>query len=174
MLLTCSTKATILFFILIISFSLHSQSEDEVDIPLEIQADTVIRTDFIVETGQTCIIRSRVLFYPSIRLIVERGAKLSIEGGTLTNACNGLWQGIELRGNACQPQNIAYQGVVEVLNGGTIENAVCGIRTIKMQPDEEGVDPDYSGGIIWADNAGFINNKTAVEFYSYPGYQSIS
>lgn len=122
--------------------------------------------------GSTLTITSNVSFSADSKIIVERGAKLILDGGTLTNACEGLWRGIEVWGNINQPQNPQYQGWVEIINGGIIENAMYGIRTIHAEDDETGegeiLDPTTSGGIVFANTARFINNKTAVRFYSYP------
>jgi len=124
-----------------------------------------------IEEGGTLIIEGRVAMPEGAKIIVERGGKLIIDGGTITNACSGLWKGIELRGTASAGQNPTDQGWVQVINGGTVENAEYAIRTIRADDDINGdgeiLDLAYTGGIIHATDAHFINNQTAVKFYSY-------
>jgi hypothetical protein len=100
----------------------------------------------------------------SARLIVRPGGKLIVDGGTLTSACpNEMWQGIEVVGDRTKRQLPQYQGTVELKNGATIENALCGIRTGLF------TDNDYltTGGIITAESATFRNNRQSVVINSY-------
>ena len=143
------------------------------DIPLEITSDKTwydvryINSDLIVKSGNTLTIREKIGFIKQAKIIIEPGAKLILDGGTLTNACGTMWQGIEVWGNrdlSQYPQS--NQGVVELKNGATIENARCAITT--CQKDAEGnILWDYTGGIIHAKDANFINNRKAIEFLSY-------
>jgi hypothetical protein len=127
--------------------------------------------NLIIETGGVLTITSELYVPVDCKIIVKRGGKLIIDGGTLTNACDGLWKGIEVWGTSNQSQSYTYQGAVEIINGGTIENAICGIQTIRYAiPDGGGVEaPDYSytGGLVFCDNSNFINNETAVKFWPY-------
>jgi hypothetical protein len=101
------------------------------------------------------------------RIIVRPGGKLVVDGGTITSACSGeMWQGIEVVGNPDKRQIPQWQGVVELKNGATIENAHCAIRT-GLQGDSVYV---TTGGIIQADSAFFINNRRSVEFMSYTNH----
>lgn len=127
-------------------------------------------------SGSTLTITSTVSFVSNAKIIVERGAKLVLNGDILT--CNeGMWQGIEVWGTASATQNPIDQGWVQVINDGIIENAVCGIRAVKMSipggDSEEAPDYTYTGGIIQATDAHFINNQTAVQFYDY-SHSSVS
>jgi hypothetical protein len=134
--------------------------------------------DVRICSGSTLTITNTVSFVSNAKIIVERGAKLVLNGGILT--CNeGMWQGIEVWGTASAYQNPVDQGWVQIINDGTIENAVCGIRAVKMDnsiPPPGGDDlPNYTytGGIIQASDAHFINNQTAVQFYNY-SHNSVS
>ena len=143
------------------------------DIPLEITSDKTwydvryINSDLIVKSGNTLTIREKIGFIKQAKIIIEPGAKLILDGGTLTNACGTMWQGIEVWGNrdlSQYPQS--NQGVVELKNGATIENARCAITT--CQKDAVGnILWAYTGGIIHAKDANFINNRKAIEFLSY-------
>ena len=135
--------------------------------------------DVIIEQGGVLTVESDVYFNAGSKLIVERGGKLVVdEGGRLTSNCIDPWKGIELWGTVNQPQTQPYQGVVEIKNDGVIENAVCGISTIRYEvPDgegEEAPDYNYTGGIILADGAIFRNNEIGVKFWPYDSYSSVS
>jgi len=125
----------------------------------------------IILKGKTLTIATTVECHKNARIIVEPGAKLIVNGGTLTSICYGiLWKGIEVQGNINQIQSPTYQGVVELKNGATIENAVCGISVV----NKNGIlfppfplSSKYGGGIIQATDAYFVNNTQAVCFARY-------
>jgi subtilisin family serine protease len=97
----------------------------------------------IIPNGITLTVTSQVKCDIDTRITIHPGGKLIIDGGVLTNACeNEMWQGITVIGDI---KNYSC-GIVELRNGGTIENALVGIHAV-------------SGGIIEANNAYFINNK---------------
>ncbi len=99
-------------------------------------------------------------------IIVEAGAKLVVDDATLTSGCS--WQGVILEGDPLEGQyevNGDYlQGIIELKNGAVIENANDGIIT--------GYDWNTAGGIIWADEATFRNNKRDVAFWKYQNYEN--
>jgi hypothetical protein len=138
------------------------------------ESDWSLKGNLLIEPGKTLIIKGKVNMPPDSKIIVKRGAKLIIDGGYITNGCGYLWKGIEVWGTTTQPQNPAYQGWVQVINGGTIENSSMGIYTNKPMPDDNnGWDPGYTGGIVQGTDAHFINNKVAVQFFGY-SYTSLS
>ncbi|MCY7408984.1 MAG: hypothetical protein LH473_01805, partial [Chitinophagales bacterium] len=110
---------------------------------------------------------------------VDKGAKLIIDGATLTNSCGYLWSGIQVTGDPFQDQSYNtgtgyynYQGWLVMKNGATIENAYIGA----MADEASYTTPDYTypngngtkgGGIIQADNSSFINCRKAIGFGSY-------
>ncbi len=135
----------------------------------------IISCKVVVEEGAQLTITSQILLYPSVKIVVERGAKLIINEGTLDCISkNELWLGIEIHGNTDEIQANVYQGLLEI-NGGTIENANCAVKTYKPDPSMEAdpLDPEYSGmegwtgGIVVATNATFRNNRNAVVFALY-------
>ncbi|MEZ5195270.1 MAG: T9SS type A sorting domain-containing protein [Bacteroidales bacterium] len=126
--------------------------------------------DIIVTSGSKMIVEGEIGFVEGSKLIVERGGYLVIDGGTLSGCCNKMWKGIEQWGTASATQNPVDQGWVEIINGGTIENALVGIKTCKISVDPtegEVVDLNYTGGIVQASEAVFRNNRFAVIFYDY-------
>jgi hypothetical protein len=120
-----------------------------------------------IDSGAILTITSTIHCTDNARIIVRPGGKLIVDGGTLTSACSGeMWQGIEIEGDRTKRQLPQYQGKVELRNGATIENAMCGIRTCLSS------DISYltAGGIIEADQAVFRNNRRAIEINSYKYY----
>jgi len=120
-----------------------------------------------------------VLVNPDVNIIVKRGGTLNIDGGKITSACGEMWQGVEVWGDPTRSCSGDYQGTVIVQNGGTIENAEYGIRTIKAvdnPPPGQGetLDYNYTGGIVYGVGGNFKNNKTSVRFYNYVHENSLS
>jgi hypothetical protein len=95
------------------------------------------------------------------KIVVEPGAKLTVDGGIITNKCGKMWQGIELWGDGNQIQTANLQGVIYVLNGGTIENAHEAISVYNTSIYGQ------HGGMVFCDGANFINNRRSVSFLSY-------
>ncbi|HPI30871.1 MAG TPA: hypothetical protein PLS26_10120, partial [Bacteroidales bacterium] len=129
-------------------------------------------SDIVVKSGITWVVECKILMPNDAKIIVEPGAKLILDGGYITNCSNTFWQGIEVHGNSAlsqYPISGAYQqGIVQIINGGTIENAVCGIKTINSDASNPSL---TTGGIIRADHAVFHNCKTTIEFLPYQNYQ---
>ena len=126
----------------------------------------IINQPVVINSGATLRITSEVRFNKNVTITVNRGGKLIIDGGTLTNACTGeLWQGVFVEGNPNDStQADSMQGVVELINGAEIQNAECGIN---VGLEKLGIAPEMcvaGVGIVRATNASFINNKKAVEF----------
>ena len=130
---------------------------------LYVNTTMLLGDTFCVNCGKTVIVTDTLHCAPSARIIVRPGGKLVVDGGTLTNSCTGeMWQGIFVEGHRNLNQSAVTQGKVELRNGATVENALCGIRT--SAPGESW---HTSGGIVQAENATFRNNRKAVEFLSY-------
>ncbi|RLD87187.1 MAG: hypothetical protein DRJ09_10710 [Bacteroidetes bacterium] len=131
-----------------------------------------IYNTIFVSNGVTMTVKTELQMGVNAKIVVARGATLVIDGGTITHVCPDLWPGVELRGNAgIAYQDTVNQGRVIIKNGGTIEYAVSGIKTIATFSDDDSTyydDLTYAGGIILADNATFKNNHTDVWFFPYP------
>ena len=137
-----------------------------------INGEILINEDVKIYSGKEVTIKNlKFKFNSNKKLIIEPGAKLVLDNSVLTSVDNCeqsiMWQGIEVWGNRDLPQYPeSNQGVVELKNGATIENARCAITT--CQKDAEGnILWAYTGGIIHAKDANFINNRKAIEFLSY-------
>lgn len=98
------------------------------------------------------------------KIILERGAELVVENATITNNCGEMWAGIEAWGNISTPQVFTAnaQSRVRLINA-TIEHARNAIALTRSGYS------GYGGGILYADNSRFFNNKRSVEFIQYIG-----
>jgi hypothetical protein len=139
-------------------------------------APTDIIGDLVVKAGNLLTIKCKVSFSPGSRLIVEPTAKLVLDGGILTANCSGIWPGVQVWGNSSQAQTISrsfpnvgmpfYQGMVSIINGGSIQKARVGITTIAKY-NNGNLNWNKTGGIIQAVGANFVSNSKDVEFMYY-------
>ena len=142
----------------------HVITEDEIwDFNYKSYQDIVINPNVILTI--TC----QLEMVSQAKIIVKPGGKLIVDGGTITKALHeGKWQGIQVWGNDREHQYAIdgeyKQGVLELRNGATIENAICAVEL--WNPG------DYrsEGGIIHADNAVFRNNAKAVHAINYTNF----
>lgn len=126
-------------------------------------SDMYIYDDVIIKSGNTLTIQGNVYFGCWSKIIVEKNAKLIIDGGHLT-ALNTIkkWNGIYLYGNPDKPtSDLSEHGYVEVKNNSLIENASYAINNFW--------DTDYmGGGIIKVSNSTFKNCIRAINLSYYP------
>ncbi len=125
-------------------------------------------SDIRILPGTTATIYGTLKMGIGASIIVERSAKLIVDGGTITNACPDMWHGIEVWGNSNAAQDTYHQGWVILKNGATLENAEQAVATIKN--DNNTSDLTYAGGIIQADDSHFKNNTYSVMMFPYPMY----
>lgn len=143
--------------------------------PLEISSNTtwsannaLLTVPVNVLSGAVLRVTGTVHCTPDAIIIVEPGGKLIVNGGTIKNACDEHWQGIQVWGNRNAHQfpdaNGNYlQGYLEI-NNSTIENAICAVNLWK--PDDW-----YStGGILKATNSTFRNNSRSIHALLYRNY----
>jgi hypothetical protein len=119
--------------------------------------------DVVIQNRASLIVTGRIRMAENARIIIEPGSKLILDGGIITNTCGDLWQGIEVWGDPNATQTPQNQGIVQVINGGTIENAEVAIRVGSEDYTGKG------GGMVFTSNAEFNNNDISVWFdpYSY-------
>lgn len=124
--------------------------------------DKRVPKNIIINTGCELIIKGTVWMKEACNILVKKGAKLRIEGGTITSTCpNKFWSGIIVNGVRDLPQNPINQGWVSIRNGKII-NARIGIHSINSTPY-----PPSGGGMITAYGATFLNNVIAVQMEKY-------
>jgi hypothetical protein len=135
--------------------------------------------EITIKDGAVLTVMADVFLDEDAKIVVERKGKLVVDGGRITCSC-GMWKGIEVWGDPAQQSSNSYQGWVVIQNEGTIENAIVGIRTVKVEENggEGFVNLNFAGGIVQTVNANFINNKEAIHFFKYPAigytYQNTS
>ncbi|MFN8397691.1 MAG: hypothetical protein U0176_23935 [Bacteroidia bacterium] len=133
--------------------------------------------DIVVKPGATLTIKCRVGMANRGRIIVERGARLIIDGGEVY-AWGSNWAGIQVWGTTAMKQKIEAsglsldQGIVNIINDGTVADAENGITTIKYDGQGNWDWGGYTGGIIQCDGARFINNWRAIQYLSYRNFNS--
>ena len=126
-----------------------------------------IASEIIVDSLSVLYVYDTAKLRREARIIVRPGGKLIVNGGMLTNACDGeMWQGIIVEGNANIRQAALAQGSV-ILTNATIENARDAICTMGSNPDSVF---EHTGGIIQATNTLFRNNRRSVAFLSYENH----
>ena len=113
-----------------------------------------IKGNLQILTGVTLVLTGNLTMPEDKQIIIEPGAKLIVDGGTITNGCGNMWGGIVVKGNDNLPQTTTNQGALYVWNGATIENAQTAVTV-------EG------GGVIQASNSNFLNNRYDVVMESY-------
>jgi len=135
----------------------------------EWEGQHTICSDIVIEPNAklTLLPGCELNMFTEAKIIIKRTAELVIDDAVITDNNNQLWQGINVWGNANQGQLYTYQGNVKIINGGVIENAVCGIQTIKFNETTGAPDYNYTGGMVFADVGTFKNCRVAAKFWSY-------
>ncbi len=128
--------------------------------------DRIMKNNLIIGNGAQLTIKNCQIHMPQgASIVVKQGGRLVLDGAVLTNKCDLMWNGIEVWGYRNENQflqNGSYrQGYLELINGATIENAICAVQL--WRPGMRA----YTGGIVHADNAIFRNNSKAVKVMSY-------
>jgi hypothetical protein len=128
-------------------------------------ASRTINGSIRVKSGATLTISGNgtTIYMPSRgRILVEKGAKLIIDGARLTNECKGtMWLGIQLQGDINKQPLASYQGYLELKNDAKLEHARLAITNFDF-------DDGQGGGIIKASNSHIDNCKMAVCLNNYP------
>ncbi len=142
-----------------------------------------LTSGIVIEPGGKLTVKGQISMPLQAKIIVKAGnpttggGQLIIDGGKFTTECNGLWKGIEVWGDPTLSQTAVtstgalIQGHASVIHGGTVMNAEIGILASARSSEQNDEDPyGFSGGIVSADSAFFINNSIAVQFDPYNQY----
>ncbi len=108
----------------------------------------------IVPSGATLNITAIQNMTPGVSITVQPNGKVNLSTGGELRACNLVWTGVIVNGNAGLSQTAANQGVFNMSGNSIIRNAGLGIKV-------------NSGGILTTKVARFIDNKVDVEFLPY-------
>ncbi len=130
------------------------------------QDDISMKRDIRIKAGYSLTVKKKLSMPKQGKIIVERGAKLMVDGGTITNFCEEMWQGIIVEGDPMEHQfadvNGNYaQGYLECKNGATIEYAHDAVMLWNPYIYNE------HGGIVKATDSHFLNNRRSVSFMAY-------
>ncbi|HRP89811.1 MAG TPA: T9SS type A sorting domain-containing protein [Edaphocola sp.] len=120
--------------------------------------------DIIVKAGKTLTITCEVQMPPGGKIIVEKGAKLVLDAGTITSYHpKASWKGIELYGDKNAQPIPTNQGRLEMKNNSLIEYAELGVQDFITNVWN-------GGGIINVYNSTFKDCRRAVALNDYPNY----
>ena len=126
--------------------------------------------DIHVHSGAELLIEAKIGMRQGTRILVERNARLVINNvGVVTKGCDAPhWTGIQVLGNSqkVQPERNApltdlTQASIVWIDNGTVEWARCGVTA------GGGYGSEFWGGLVWTNNATFLDNRKDVEFMSY-------
>lgn len=124
--------------------------------------DDEIYSNIVIENGADLTINnSTILMHDETNIIVQPGGKLILNNSTINTMCEqNKWAGIQVWGDINNTQTEEYQGKLEMYNS-TISNAHEAVQLWKPG--------DYSktGGMIYAENSTFLNNRRAISFLSF-------
>ncbi|MEI6347149.1 MAG: T9SS type A sorting domain-containing protein [Bacteroidota bacterium] len=129
--------------------------------------------DIVIKSGGVLTVTGEILMPYEGKLIIERGGKLVIDGGKIKcSSADKQWKGIEIWGTPDKTQylsDLPYQGQIEILNGGSIENAEVAVYLGKRNSQGNYIS-GFEGGLFKATNATFKNNKVVTVFQPYHNY----
>ena len=116
-----------------------------------------------VETSATLKITCEVRMAKDLTITVKKGGQLILDGGLITNLCNGEpWGGIIVEGSANESQyKPGKHGRVITKDGSMIQNAIIAVKLI-------------GGGHISANGTVFLNNQVGVEYLPYSNFWPFS
>ncbi|MBA2610991.1 MAG: T9SS type A sorting domain-containing protein [Bacteroidetes bacterium] len=134
-----------------------------------------IRGDITINSGVELIIKCNINMTKDAKIYVNKGAKLTLDGGTISNYCGELWGGIEVFGDNTLPQYIdpttfmpLYQGMVVLKNSAKIANAKNGVSLGQRNSTSGLFISGTGGGIVQANPlTTFENNIVDVDFLNY-------
>ncbi|MFT7611993.1 MAG: hypothetical protein ACI9J3_000942 [Parvicellaceae bacterium] len=136
--------------------------DEEIDRLIFSASDIVVTNNSVL----TIEANAELLMNVGKSITVEKGSKIIIEGGIITNQCGEFWKGIILEGSAGLSQlNPLNRGTL-IMNGGTIEYARNAVQLVGEHPSG-GLDWTKTGGVVGIDGATFRNNWRSFEFMSY-------
>ncbi len=117
--------------------------------------------NILVKSGSILTITDTVEINGGIKIMIEPGAKLVVDGGTLTKYCNARWQGIQVYGQSGLHQTTANQGILVTKNDAVIEFANQAVEVWKKDVW------NTMGGMVNLENTTFRNNGKSIAFFPY-------
>ncbi|MBI2259558.1 MAG: hypothetical protein HYU67_11780, partial [Flavobacteriia bacterium] len=145
----------------IVNLNTDNSFKEEISTTTTWNTSRHLKNHLVIKNDAVLTITSTIFVGKDRKIIIEPGAKLIIDGGTITSECGSFWEGIEIWGNSAQTQTQGHQGTLIMKNGAVLENAHEAVRVWK--PD----DWASTGGIIHATNSFFRNNWRSIEYIFY-------
>jgi len=130
-----------------------------------------------ITNNSTVTITGEVQMVEGTSITIEPGSRLIIDGGTITNACGGLWKGIYVEGITSETQTVDggfnnnTMGLLALINGAVIKNAQIAVRNYGVLANGD-TDASKRGGVIKAKKSYFINNVVDVDFQPYMKFKT--
>lgn len=174
----CADNETVVFYNVSSGFSIASCGTAPLDRYIS-EPDKVYDTNMsingkvFIQPGAQLTITSEISFSPNSQIIVRRGGKLHVNGGTLTRCeSQGFWQGIVVEGNSTLPQptdpfgmpGSDEAGIVLTTNDAEIKYARHAITANTFDP---WWDESNRGGLVYCENTKFIKCHRSAAFYQY-------
>lgn len=119
---------------------------------------------------QTRVLMNDDIFVPEGKKIyIKPWSYIALENCTIDKLpeAPGMWKGIQVWGQADQPQDYQHQGVL-YMNNASIKNAIVAVDLWKPWQY------DQTGGILSAYNSSFINNAKGLRIEEYQDYDPIT
>lgn len=124
--------------------------------------------DIVIGDDIVLTITSALHMAADASIIIEPGGKLIVDGGTIKNACDDHWQGIEVWGNPSNNQHPDNKGYLVLKNGAVVENAISAVEL--WEPDVS----SKTGGIVQATDAVFRNNAKSLHAEDYANLHPVT
>jgi len=124
-------------------------------------------SSLVVKAGNTLTLKCELRMPEEGRILVEPGAHLIIDGGHVTKrALDDWWGGVYVAGSSYHSQNTTDQGKITIINEGKISWARDAITNIGVNANGGWI-WGTTGGIIYANDADFENNRRDVQLLAY-------
>jgi len=127
-----------------------------------------ILQDVTIQNGGLLKVTASIEMGLDRTISVMPGGILTIDRGTLTNDCSGMWNGIRVYGSTDFTMPVQKQGIVNILHGGSIQFADSAIVCVGLNDNGSPIS-HRGGGIIKASNAKIVNNKMGIVFNASQG-----
>ncbi len=144
----------------------------------EYNFDMQVNGNIFVYYGVELNVTAKLEFGLNKSIIVKPGGKLVVDGGGLLTNCPQVdkWQGVHLESPLAFYLTFTDPGIIEMKNGGTIENAVTGIDTRNSYSPlyQPGYTYEHGGGVVNMESGAKIENcGTGIHFARF-GWGSAS
>ncbi len=153
------------------------------DLLPNVSGDLIINTDqtwsgqvnqysnIIIEDGVMLTITGTLSMAEGKTITVEKGGRLTVNGGTITNGCGKLWGGIYAEGGTNGQAGSDPSGKVSVINNSEISYARSALNNF-IQNDDGGISWSSTGGRLYSQDSKFLNNKRDTQFIKYQNENS--